>query len=72
MFRYKVNRKKDLCQKRQEKRMKIDQKDLKLSYILGGVAHAISSIIVQEEAWRFQWVGSQPNLSSEFWPGIFQ
>jgi hypothetical protein len=44
--------------------MKIDQ-DLKLSYILGGVAHAISSITVQEEAWRFQWVGGQTNLSSD-------
>lgn len=46
--------------------MQVNQMDLKLSYRLGVVAHAISSFTLQEEAGRFQWVGGQTGLRSEF------
>jgi hypothetical protein len=56
IFRYNLNRNKDLCHKKNEKKKmtKVDHMNLKYSCMLGVVAHAICPITLQEEAWRFQ------------------
>ena len=59
MFRYNLNRNKNLCQKK-GKKMKIDQMDLKLSY------RPLVPLLCKKKAWRFQWGRSQPGLRSEF------
>jgi hypothetical protein len=60
IFRYNLNRNKDLCQKDKEKgkRMKVDQMDLKLPYMLGVTVDALVPLLCRKTHRDFNELGS--------------